>query len=70
MKNIKRNTLRKRIDSMLDWRSTGKPSRESKLLIALVASLASLIVVSMALHRAWANERYLSQQISQLHQTK
>jgi hypothetical protein len=70
MKNIKRNTLRNRIDSMLDQRPTGKPSHEFKLTVALMASLAALIVVSLALHQAWSNERYLSQQLGQLHQTK
>ena len=66
--NEKKHTLARRLNTMLN----PEPTKESInwLGLALAAVMVALIVVSIALGRAWDDNRRMSEQIGQLHKTK
>lgn len=70
--NKKKHTLAKYLDSMLVNDPHPYPPRESVnwMGFAMAAMMVALIVVAIALGRAWDDNRRMSRQIGQLHQTK
>ena len=68
--NKKRNTLRRRLDALLDAAPTHKCEPPWSWLIACFAVALICLAQAFALNQAWKNERELDRQIFELRHHK